>query len=234
MIVEKNGLQLCARLCDGLTLPPDTDYLTLSHCWGDIPFFTLREQNLEQLRQSIPIFELPQVFQDAILITHELGFSYIWIDSLCIIQNSDGASDWLRESPTMDRVYGNSVCNLAVTGFYGGQEGLFPLGYLSEILPPKVNCRPLSAQKSSASYYIVSADEWGQEITNSPLHFRGWVYQEQIMVKLKIKFKSNIIQLTKNRLHESSTSAGNKFFGSATQPSLVKYFQTSFHHTECI
>jgi Heterokaryon incompatibility protein (HET) len=184
--VEKKELQLHARLCDGLTLSPDTDYLTLSHCWGTTSFFTLKEDNQEKLRHSIPTSQLPQVFQDAILITYELGYRYIWIDSLCIIQDSEGASDWLRESPTMDRVYGNSVCNLAATGFYSGQEGLFPLGCLSEILPPKVSIMPSGTQNPSSSYYIISAEEWNREILRAPLHKRGWVYQEQIMVRFKV------------------------------------------------
>jgi hypothetical protein len=193
--VEKKGLQICARLCDGLTLHPDSDYLTLSHCWGQNSFFTLKKQNLELLRESIPVSELPRVFQDAILVTHELGFSYIWIDALCIIQDSDGGSDWLRESLSMHLVYGNSICNLAATGFHDGQEGLFPVRQLSEILPPKLNSKHLDTNKPDTSYYVFSPDEWLKEIITSPLHTRGWVYQEQIMVKLKTKLKYDIVQL---------------------------------------
>jgi Heterokaryon incompatibility protein (HET) len=68
------------------------------------------------------------VFQDAMLTNIELGFSYLWIDSLCIIQNSAGSSDWLSESSTMDRVYRKGICNLSATGFHDGQKGLFVPG----------------------------------------------------------------------------------------------------------
>lgn len=180
--IENVEDQLRARVRNSLGLPPHTDYLTLSHCWGQAPFLTLRKDNLERLGKSIPLDDLPQVFQDALLITHKLGFYYLWIDSLCIIQGSEGEADWLLESPTMDRVYGNSICNLAATGFPDGQEGLFPKHQTDEILPPKFKHRSLG---KDTSYYITPANSWMTEVTASPLHRRGWVYQEQIMVTWK-------------------------------------------------
>ncbi|KAF8858756.1 HET-domain-containing protein [Acephala macrosclerotiorum] len=64
-------------------------YVTLSHCWGTIPFFTLKQSNISSLHQSIPVRSLCKTFQDAIMITQRLGFSFIWIDSLCIIQDDE-------------------------------------------------------------------------------------------------------------------------------------------------
>jgi hypothetical protein len=107
--VERSGQTLFAQLCESLSLPSDTEYVTLSHCWGKSQFLTLLEENFQQMKVSIPITSIPQVFQDAMLVTIELGFQYIWIDSLCIIQNSKGGVDWFQESPTMDRIYCNSV-----------------------------------------------------------------------------------------------------------------------------
>jgi hypothetical protein len=102
---EREGSTFSALLCDSVDLHGHIEYLTLSHCWGQIPFLTLTEENISQMKCSIPMKELPQVFQDAMLTTMELGFSYLWIDSLCIIQNSPGSSDWLSESSTMDQAW---------------------------------------------------------------------------------------------------------------------------------
>lgn len=55
--------------------------------------------------------------------TRHLGFKHLWIDSLCIIQDSH--DDWLREAPQMGDVYRNAICNIAGTGFSDGSNGLF-------------------------------------------------------------------------------------------------------------
>ena len=110
---EKKDLSI--RLCHSDSLPRETEYVSLSHCWGKVPFFKLTQDKLQELEQSIPLQQLPMVFQDAIRITYDLGFRYIWIDSLCIIQ--DSRDDWHKESLAMDRVYLNGVLNLAATGY---------------------------------------------------------------------------------------------------------------------
>ena len=64
---------------DGQVAP----YLTLSHCWGRPPFTQMTSRNLDLLKQEIPWTWLSKSFQDAIIITHRLGFQYLWIDGLC-------------------------------------------------------------------------------------------------------------------------------------------------------
>jgi hypothetical protein len=85
----------------------------LSHCWGEMNFLTLSRSNLEAFQAQIPQEALSQTFIDAIRISRDLGFSYLWIDSLCILQ--DDPNDWGRESALMSAVYGGSGLNIAVT-----------------------------------------------------------------------------------------------------------------------
>jgi hypothetical protein len=49
---------------------------------------------------------LCKTYKDAIALTHALGISFLWIDSLCIIQ--DDAADWEAESGNMASIYENS------------------------------------------------------------------------------------------------------------------------------
>jgi len=63
-----------------------------------------------------------KTFADAFLVVNGLGIQFIWIDSLCIIQDSRG--DWLKESAMMGRVYGAAYLNIAATGAVDGSEGL--------------------------------------------------------------------------------------------------------------
>jgi hypothetical protein len=81
-------------------------YAALSHMWGNVaklkPLRTLRE-NYSQMLKAIGWHELPQTFADAIKVCRALHIGYIWIDSLCIVQ--DDVKDWAIEAKTMDKVY---------------------------------------------------------------------------------------------------------------------------------
>jgi hypothetical protein len=85
-------------------------YLTLSHRWGKHQTETIKD-NIHRFKQALPMDELPQTFKDAIIVTRQLGFRYIWIDSLCIIQGDE--EDWLRESAKMGDIFESSSCTLA-------------------------------------------------------------------------------------------------------------------------
>ena len=63
----------------------DVDYVTLSHCWGAKQIITTTQETLRSRLAAIPWKDLSKTFQDAIIITNNLGYRYIWIDSLCII-----------------------------------------------------------------------------------------------------------------------------------------------------
>ncbi|KAK1749630.1 heterokaryon incompatibility protein-domain-containing protein [Echria macrotheca] len=85
-------------------------YLTLSHCWGrKQPLVTTRETE-EALGNQIPWEALPLSFEDAIRVTRWLGYRYICIDSLCIVQGD--SHDWDIESAKMADIY--KGCELAV------------------------------------------------------------------------------------------------------------------------
>lgn len=57
--------------------------------------------------ETILLSSFPQTLRDAITITKSLGFRYLWIDALCILQDSKG--DWEKEAAVMGKVYFNAV-----------------------------------------------------------------------------------------------------------------------------
>lgn len=81
---------------------------TLSHMPGPDPTACLRlkHASLEEFKVLIPEGQLPGKYLDAIRVAKALGFRYIWIDSLCIIQ--DSSEDWEREAVKMASVYGRT------------------------------------------------------------------------------------------------------------------------------
>lgn len=89
------------------------EYIALSHCWGSNPTITATKSNWKQLASNIPFESLPPLFQDAVIIVRQLGIRYIWIDSLCIIQ--DSVRDWETESAKMGGIYENSYVTISAT-----------------------------------------------------------------------------------------------------------------------
>ncbi|KAF2188608.1 HET-domain-containing protein, partial [Zopfia rhizophila CBS 207.26] len=66
---------------------------------------------------------LTKPFQEAIITAASLGYSFLWIDSLCIIQ--DSGEDWKRESVTMRDIYRNAAFTIVASAAWSGKEGLF-------------------------------------------------------------------------------------------------------------
>lgn len=104
-------------------LPTKTRYLTLSYCWGSQRIASLESAMFKEYRTNIPLSSLSKTFKEAFQVTVWLGYQYIWIDSLCIQQ--DSKSDWETEAATMGMVYGISTCTIAATGARNGDAGLF-------------------------------------------------------------------------------------------------------------
>ncbi|KFY31014.1 hypothetical protein V493_01478 [Pseudogymnoascus sp. VKM F-4281 (FW-2241)] len=102
-------------------------FIALSHCWGppEMPFtrLTTTQTNLSAHCQRITIEKLPRTFRDAINVTRDLGLRYIWIDSLCIIQ--DSTEDWILEVSRMADIYRNAYITLAADRASHSDAGLF-------------------------------------------------------------------------------------------------------------
>ncbi|KAK0622703.1 heterokaryon incompatibility protein-domain-containing protein [Immersiella caudata] len=101
-------------------------YLTLSHCWGPPekrPFSTTRSNLQNHIETGIQVSSLPTTFRDAIHITRQLDIRYLWIDSLCIVQ--DDEADWIAESEKMGTIYHHAALTIAASDAQDSTEGCF-------------------------------------------------------------------------------------------------------------
>ncbi|OCK75717.1 HET-domain-containing protein, partial [Lepidopterella palustris CBS 459.81] len=163
-------------------------YLTLSHCWGgaDVPILTVG--TVQKFSAGIQIISLPKTFRDAVKATRELGIRYLWIDSICIIQDSQ--FDWRAESAKMREVYSNALCNLAALGGENSHSGLF----FDRSLEQLMHLRPLWIHKRIPGSPFVSSykliDRWKQleKFEKSPLVKRAWVMQERFLAPRVVYF----------------------------------------------
>ena len=99
-------------------------YLALSHSWGSTHRLILTRANITVLNDGVLISEFPKTFQDSVQIARELNIPYLWIDSLCIIQ--DDATDWEHEASRMGDVYANAYLTVAALSSKDDSSGCFP------------------------------------------------------------------------------------------------------------
>ncbi|KAF2825591.1 HET-domain-containing protein [Ophiobolus disseminans] len=160
------------------------EYLVLSHMWGDPekPHLKLEVDNLAAFQESISWYELSSVYREAIRVTLEMGYKYLWIDSLCIIQNS--TTDWKYEARLMATVYGNAVCNLA---FLFPSMSETPLRDDPRVWNP---CLLREATPTELGVYIQHPTSLPRHPTNDkvwlvqrdwPLFSRAWTFQEYLL-----------------------------------------------------
>jgi Heterokaryon incompatibility protein (HET) len=114
-------------LCDTDSLPEPASvlkYATLSHSWGGILAKKLVKESIHDFQRGIRVGDLPKTFREAIHVTRKLGVKYLWVDALCVIQDSE--KDWLVESSKMGEIYLDSYINLAATASGDSRGGLLP------------------------------------------------------------------------------------------------------------
>jgi hypothetical protein len=156
-------------------MPGKVFYLTLSHRWGNHQFIKLLQAYVDGFQRDIPWWQLPKTFQDAITITRHLGFSYIWIDSLCIIQ--DSKEDWNHEAKLMGKIYMNAQCNIAASDAPDSRAGCFNWRDPRAIQP-----EPVDFDTAEESYIFNETDIYGEHGEHG-LYTRGWVLQEALLAR---------------------------------------------------
>ncbi|EXK86059.1 hypothetical protein FOQG_10108 [Fusarium oxysporum f. sp. raphani 54005] len=165
-------------------------YVALSHCWGRANILKLTAATKNDLFQDTPISRLPKTFRDAITVCRWLGYSYLWIDSLCIIQ--DSYEDWTTEAHMMTDVYGNSALTIVAAHARNGTEGLFcnrpPLGTKA----PIIDCS-WGPDSKPEPYCLVDHRLWINSVENCHLSSRAWTVQERFLSTKRLYFTEHQI-----------------------------------------
>ncbi|CZR69817.1 uncharacterized protein PAC_19717 [Phialocephala subalpina] len=167
-------------------------YMTLSHCWGQGPTLKLTIDVLEQFMKQIPFNTLPQTYLDAIMVTRHLGIEYLWIDSLCIVQ--DSTDDWQRECTQMSNVYKNSYCNVAALESIDSHGGLFSARDPKLLRPLIVKADWRGAPNTMWFTKLQLREKhYHETIDSAPLHQRAWVLQERLLAPRNLHFGKHMV-----------------------------------------
>ncbi|KAI0533850.1 hypothetical protein GGR58DRAFT_521052 [Xylaria digitata] len=165
------------RVVSSENLPLNTPYLTLSHRWGSPPVILLSTATLFLLRDDITPYLLRHsetaAFRHAVYITRGLGYRYIWIDALCIMQ--DDESEKTAEIMQMDEIYSNSTLNIAAS------EGRIHERLLFNRKREHINpcSATVSISKGQVAHLLAFPDKCSS--IEASLNGRGWVFQERTL-----------------------------------------------------
>ncbi|KAL2056500.1 hypothetical protein ABVK25_002894 [Lepraria finkii] len=179
------------RLREKQHMTGDEQYMTLSHCWGkpSSKSIKLTQDNLASFLMGIDHCILPRTFQDAVQVIQIFDINFLWIDALCIIQ--DSREDWLTESASMADVYANSFLNIAATAAVDSQSGLFQTP--TRQVPEDVIdiSTSWSGDLAAGQYVCYGMELFESEVDRSPLCQRAWVVQEREMAPRVLHFTKN-------------------------------------------
>ncbi|KAI0902912.1 hypothetical protein F4823DRAFT_569216 [Ustulina deusta] len=180
-----SGNNTCLRLI----APSNTmkeKYIALSHCWGKIHQnlnFIARKGNIDRLMYEISFNQLPRTFQDAVRTTRALGIRYLWIDSLCIVQ--DDENDWNIEAKKMEDIYSCAYVTIAASSATSSLDGFLvnrPSRVYATVATP------------DGSFCLAEAiDNFVEDVEEGILNTRGWVLQERALSRRIIHFTSTQI-----------------------------------------
>ena len=162
-------------------------YAALSYCWGpNLTFLKLTAENLNQMCLQVLLGDLPLTFQHAVMVTKRLGISYLWVDSLCILQSGEGSSaDWQKHLTEMHLVYQNCFVCIALAHVPDPTRGVFTPRNAALLKVPQVSF-------SETTYTLVDAKRF-EERRRTPLASRAWVLQERMLSPRVLTFDKDQI-----------------------------------------
>ena len=138
---------------------------------------------------------LPLTIQDAITVTRQIGIRYLWVDALCIIQ--DSAEDKAIEISRMAKIYRQSYVTISAANARSSHEGF---------LAPKPTPRGLELPADEFRFRLpgpspdgvlggvtVEYDLWERNISPEPLDHRAWALQERILSPRILKYGTSTL-----------------------------------------
>ena len=153
-------------------------YAALSYCWGGPQRLVASTKNIEELRQKVPYEKLPKTLQDAFAVARRLGFHYLWIDSLCILQDSD--DDKIHQIAAMGKIYKNATIVIAAASATGVNDGFLEDREAEEQGDAPMVALPLLLEDGSFGQLFVAHTvyRWSDQ---NPLSKRAWSFQESLL-----------------------------------------------------
>lgn len=159
-------------------------YAALSYCWGGERELVLESATAQELHDGMDLARFPATLCHAIRVTQSLGIRYIWIDALCILQ--DSKEDWAREAARMSQVYRGSAITIEAASANKASDGFFKQRPSSK---PYVELQWRSSSSNAESVQMRPIqDIVDTQLTDTAIFSRGWTMQERLLAPRTLSF----------------------------------------------
>jgi hypothetical protein len=165
------------------------EFAALSYCWGGESLLMLNSDTEGDLRAGLPLEKFPATMRDAIVATQQLGIKYLWIDALCIRQ--DSAKDWDLEATKMRDIYKGAVITIAAASSSKSSDGFF-----NQRKTTNIHCRLSwnNGEDPQPNVFLRPGSEiWDDPARTSIMHTRGWTLQETLLAPRTIYFGEQVV-----------------------------------------
>jgi hypothetical protein len=176
-------------------------WATLSHCWGDKDPICTTELTRVDFLKKVPWEKISATYKDAIQITRQLGIRYLWIDSLCLIQ--DNREIWRAEASKMAEIYKNSYITIAATNAIDNDSRIlkpepFTNNHQLTLFQPTTDQRSPEVVIARETVPVFIRKRFDhkpfsrtQKFEEPLLLTRAWIYQERVLSPRVIHFCDN-------------------------------------------
>lgn len=198
-------------------------YIALSYVWGQVDCFKTKKNMVAELELPNSLSRkrisrrIPRTVKDAIRITSMLGERYLWVDSLCIVQDDDDSRQGQLEQ--MCAIYSYASITLVAVDGANCRHGL--RGFQGITKPRRLEQEVVSIGDSDRCVEHIFPLDCG---SSAPYYRRGWTFQEQVFSRRRIYFEKESVrwECSCSRWYEDVD------FGDRLDRSDVKAWQTSF------
>ena len=190
-------------------------YVALSYCWSSNPFVGLRKSNLDAMLDRIDPLTLPRTIADAIAVTKAISIPYLWIDTLCIIQ--DCPEDMKKEIANMADVYETSLLTLVAASSASVTDGFLQNRSTFSGWTYTIPFRLAENSFGTMSFGDLYDREYDE--STEPINTRAWTLQEPLLASRYLIYSSHTLQW---RCHAGVRNLGNSLH-------LVSYAEEDQH-----
>jgi serine/threonine protein kinase len=207
----EDSLKSAIRIVNSIDIEP-ANYAVISYAWGSSDL-TLSSSRMHEMQSALTRDKLSAALNEAMTAADNIGYRYIWVESLCIVQDSH--SDKLQECPAMAKVYRNAALTIVAHSTLATTS----VSSCSAVLPKGSNGKSEGGNTRGAplSSNSLSTNTSGSSTTSMPTHLdtlrnqdfatdtRSWSLQDRLLSRRLLHLAGEQMYWECNTLKASET-----------------------------
>lgn len=178
---------------EALEMQPKPQYVALSYRWGQAENLTTTKETLATFRSRIDATIIPRTILEALSVASHLGYAFLWVDALCIVQNENEAIK-AKEIASMDEVYGHAAFTISAAVAESVHESFFHRspnaisGFQLKLQTPDRQTCPVVLMDEDI-FQLSFLKGWSEDLID-PVDTRAWTLQESMLSVAVLSFSS--------------------------------------------